>query len=132
MTLIGVLLYHSANQIGYNHVYSLWVLERIAFFLVFILLYFVHQVAPHNTFYSQLAEHVNQVGIDCTVNRWDEPLAMGMVDPHGSLSCFARASDVEAPSATCLDPSRFTNFLVILIFVRVMSEKGWLAAYNFL
>ncbi|XXG64086.1 hypothetical protein AAC387_Pa05g2134 [Persea americana] len=69
------------------------------------------QVAPHNTFYSQLAEHVNQVGIDCTVNRWDEPLAMGMVDPHGSLSCFARASDVEAPSATCLDPSRFTNFL---------------------
>ncbi|XXG64085.1 hypothetical protein AAC387_Pa05g2134 [Persea americana] len=70
------------------------------------------QVAPHNTFYSQLAEHVNQVGIDCTVNRWDEPLAMGMVDPHGSLSCFARASDVEAPSATCLDPSRFTNFLI--------------------
>ncbi|KAJ4969925.1 hypothetical protein NE237_003024 [Protea cynaroides] len=70
------------------------------------------QVAPYNTFYSQLEEHMNQVGVDATINRWSEPLVLGMVDPHDSLSHPAGVSDVQAESATCLDPGQFTNFLI--------------------
>ncbi|XP_043692228.1 TBCC domain-containing protein 1-like [Telopea speciosissima] len=70
------------------------------------------QVAPYNTFYPQLEEHMNQVGVDATINRWNEPLVLGMVDPHDSLSHPAGVSDVQAESATCLDPDQFTNFLI--------------------
>ncbi|KAF8403875.1 hypothetical protein HHK36_011981 [Tetracentron sinense] len=70
------------------------------------------QVAPYNTFYSQLEDHMTQVGIEATINRWNEPLALGVVDPHDSLSHPAGVSDVQAESATCLDPDQFTNFLI--------------------
>ncbi|KAK7259492.1 hypothetical protein RIF29_25100 [Crotalaria pallida] len=70
------------------------------------------QVAPYNTFYSQLEEHMNEVGILPTVNHWDEPLALGMVDHHDSLSHPAGVSDVQAESATRVDPDQFTNFLI--------------------
>ncbi|XP_064992099.1 uncharacterized protein LOC135628978 isoform X1 [Musa acuminata AAA Group] len=70
------------------------------------------QVAPFNTFYSQLEEHLAQVGVDSSVNRWDEPLVLGMVDPHDSLSHPAGISDVQAESATCVDPDQFTSFLI--------------------
>ncbi|KAK9125460.1 hypothetical protein Scep_014306 [Stephania cephalantha] len=70
------------------------------------------QVAPYNTFYSQLEEHMTQVGIDASINRWNEPLALGMVDPHDSLSHPAGVSDSQAESAACLDPDQFTNFLI--------------------
>ncbi|XP_010913921.1 uncharacterized protein [Elaeis guineensis] len=70
------------------------------------------QVAPFNTYYSQLEEHIAQVGVDLTVNKWDEPLVLGMVDPHDSLSHPAGVSDVQAGSATCLDPGQFTIFLI--------------------
>ncbi|KAL2464711.1 Tubulin binding cofactor C domain-containing protein [Forsythia ovata] len=70
------------------------------------------QVAPYNTFYSQLEEHMNQVGIDPSINRWDEPVALGVVDPHDSLSHPAGVSDVQAESATRLDPDQYTNFLI--------------------
>lgn len=70
------------------------------------------QVAPYNTFYSQLEEHMSEVGIEATINRWDEPLSLGLVDPHDSLSHPAGVSDVQAESATLLDPDQFTNFLI--------------------
>ncbi|XP_019419597.1 PREDICTED: TBCC domain-containing protein 1-like isoform X1 [Lupinus angustifolius] len=70
------------------------------------------QVAPYNTFYSQLEAHMNEVGILPTVNRWDEPLALGMVDHHDSLSHPAGVSDAQAESATQVDPDQFTNFLI--------------------
>ncbi|KAL2501677.1 Tubulin binding cofactor C domain-containing protein [Forsythia ovata] len=70
------------------------------------------QVAPYNTFYSQLEDHMNQVGVDPSINRWDEPVALGMVDSHDSLSHPAGASDVQAESATCLDPDQYTEFLI--------------------
>eukprot|EP00262_Sarcandra_glabra_P013345 TRINITY_DN3673_c1_g1_i1.p1 TRINITY_DN3673_c1_g1~~TRINITY_DN3673_c1_g1_i1.p1 ORF type:complete len:579 (+),score=78.99 TRINITY_DN3673_c1_g1_i1:157-1893(+) len=70
------------------------------------------QVAPYNTFYSQLEEHMSQVGVDASVNKWNEPLVLGMVDPHDSLSHPAGVSDVQAESASCLDPDQFTNFLI--------------------
>ncbi|XP_057468011.1 LOW QUALITY PROTEIN: uncharacterized protein LOC130757270 [Actinidia eriantha] len=70
------------------------------------------QVAPYNTFYSQLEEHMNQVGIQATINRWDDPVALGVVDPHDSLSHPAGVSDVQSESATRLDPDQFTNFLI--------------------
>ncbi|GLT37168.1 hypothetical protein SLA2020_115020 [Shorea laevis] len=70
------------------------------------------QVAPYNTFYSQLEEHMAEVGIETSINRWDEPLALGMVDPHDSLSHPAGVSDAQAESATHLDPDQFTNFLI--------------------
>lgn len=55
---------------------------------------------------------MTEVGIDATVNRWDEPVALGMVDPHDSLSHPAGVSDAQAESATRLDSDQFTNFLV--------------------
>ncbi|XP_019421404.1 PREDICTED: TBCC domain-containing protein 1-like isoform X2 [Lupinus angustifolius] len=72
----------------------------------------VGKVAPYNTFYSQLEEHMNEVGILPTVNRWDEPLALGMVDHHDSLSHPAGVSDVQAETATRVDPDQFTNFVI--------------------
>ncbi|XVE96066.1 hypothetical protein REPUB_Repub02eG0189500 [Reevesia pubescens] len=70
------------------------------------------QVAPYNTYYSQLEEHMSEVGIEATINRWDEPLALGMIDPHDSLSHPAGVSDAQAESATRLDSDQFTNFLI--------------------
>ncbi|KAL0453007.1 UNVERIFIED_CONTAM: hypothetical protein Slati_1278800 [Sesamum latifolium] len=69
------------------------------------------QVAPFNTFYSQLEEHMNQVGVDPNINRWDEPVALGF-DPHDSLSHPAGVSDVQTESATRLDPDQYTNFVI--------------------
>ncbi|XP_074269073.1 uncharacterized protein LOC141592349 [Silene latifolia] len=70
------------------------------------------QVAPYNTFYPELDEHMNQVGIEPTINKWNEPLPLGAVDPHDSLSHPAGVSDVQAETATLLDPDQFTNFLI--------------------
>nr|KAJ0206985.1 hypothetical protein LSAT_V11C500288550 [Lactuca sativa] len=70
------------------------------------------QVAPYNTFYPQLEEHMKEVGIEATPNRWGEPVALGLIDPHDSLSHPAGGSDCQAESATHLDPDQFTNFLI--------------------
>ncbi|PKA51332.1 hypothetical protein AXF42_Ash002695 [Apostasia shenzhenica] len=70
------------------------------------------QVAPYNTFYAQLEDHMSKVRLDATINRWNEPRVLGMVDPHDSLSHPAGISDVPSESATCLDPDQFTNFLI--------------------
>ncbi len=68
-----------------------------------------------------------QVGVDPSVNKWDQPFVLGVVDPHDSLSHPAGVSDVKAESATCLDPDLFTNFLVcencILGFISVSKCK---------
>ncbi|GJU79678.1 TBCC domain-containing protein 1 [Tanacetum coccineum] len=70
------------------------------------------QVAPYNTFYPQLEEHMKQVGIEASPNRWDEPIALGLVDPHDSISHPAGVSDCQTESATHLEPDQFTNFLI--------------------
>ncbi|KAH6772103.1 Tubulin binding cofactor C domain-containing protein [Perilla frutescens var. hirtella] len=70
------------------------------------------QVAPYNTFYSQLEEHINEVGVDPKINRWDESIALGVVDPHDSLSHPAGVSDVQAESATRVDPDQFTDLVI--------------------
>ncbi|XP_004497930.1 uncharacterized protein [Cicer arietinum] len=70
------------------------------------------QVAPYNTCYPQLTEHMSEVGILPTVNRWNETLALGMLDPHDSLSHPAGVSDAQAESATCVDPDQLTNFVI--------------------
>lgn len=57
-----------------------------------------------------------EVGIEATINKWDEPLALGAVDPHDSLSHPAGVSDVQAESASHLDPDQFTNFLVYFTY----------------
>lgn len=57
-----------------------------------------------------------KVGIDTTINRWDDPLALGVIDPHDSLSHPAGVSDVQAESATSMDPDQFTNFLVCFTY----------------
>ncbi|CAH2058401.1 unnamed protein product, partial [Thlaspi arvense] len=69
------------------------------------------QVAPYNTFYSHLEEHMTEVGIVPTVNKWNESLALGAVDPHDSLSHPTGASEKQSDSASCVDPDQFTNFL---------------------
>ncbi|KAL8036875.1 hypothetical protein ABFX02_11G005000 [Erythranthe guttata] len=70
------------------------------------------QVAPFNTYYSQLEEHMSQVGVDPNINRWDEPVTLGLLDPHDSLSHPAGVSDVQAESASRVDPDQFTNFVI--------------------
>ncbi|KAK4799882.1 hypothetical protein SAY86_025247 [Trapa natans] len=70
------------------------------------------QVAPYNTFYSQLEEHLAEVGIEANINQWDKPITLGVVDPHDSLSHPAGVSDAQAESATSLDPDLFTSFLI--------------------
>ncbi|XP_071721703.1 uncharacterized protein [Rutidosis leptorrhynchoides] len=70
------------------------------------------QVAPFNTYYSKLEDNLAEVGIDSTINRWNEPLALAAVDLHDSISHPAGVSDVQAESAARLDPDQFTNFLI--------------------
>lgn len=70
------------------------------------------QVAPFNTCYPQLQDHLMQVGVDPSINKWDQPFVLGVIDPHDSLSHPAGVSDVKAESASCLDPDLFTNFLI--------------------
>ncbi|KAH9614372.1 hypothetical protein KSS87_016010 [Heliosperma pusillum] len=70
------------------------------------------QVAPYNTFYPELEEHMNQVGIEPTTNKWSEPLPLGVIDPHDSLSHPAGVSDVQAETAVLVNPDQFTNFLI--------------------
>ncbi|KAL8142914.1 hypothetical protein V2J09_015946 [Rumex salicifolius] len=70
------------------------------------------QVAPYNTFYPQLEEHMAEAGVVASVNRWDEALALGLVDPHDSFSHPAGISDVQAETASHIDPDTFTNFLI--------------------
>ncbi|KAE8713162.1 TBCC domain-containing protein 1-like [Hibiscus syriacus] len=70
------------------------------------------QVAPYNTYYSQLEEHMADVGILSTINKWDEALPIGAVDPHDSLSHPAGVSDAQTESTTRLDPDQFTSFLI--------------------
>ncbi|CDY47657.1 BnaC04g23940D [Brassica napus] len=70
------------------------------------------QVAPYNTYYSHLGEHMSEVGLESTINKWDKPLALGAVDPHDSLSHPAGVSDAQAESAACVDPDQFVNFLI--------------------
>lgn len=53
-----------------------------------------------------------EAGIEATINRWDEPLALAAVDPHDSLSHPAGVSDAQAESATHVDPDQFIDFLV--------------------
>ncbi|KAG6413625.1 hypothetical protein SASPL_126339 [Salvia splendens] len=79
------------------------------------------QVAPYNTFYSQLGEHLNQVGIDPNINRWDESIALGAVDPHDSLSHPAGVSDAQAESATRVDPDQFTDLVVRPYLTKVLT-----------
>lgn len=66
---------------------------------------------------------MSEVGVEAALNRWDEPLALGVVDPHDSLSHPAGVSDVQTETATCLDPDQFTNFLVGLQFF--LGEMLW-------
>ncbi|KAM0942925.1 putative TBCC domain-containing protein [Dioscorea sansibarensis] len=74
------------------------------------------QVAPYNAFYSHLEAHMAQVGVDATVNRWDEPLVHGLVDSNDAVSHPAGGSDVKAESTTQLDPELFTSFLIPNLF----------------
>ncbi|CAK9159328.1 unnamed protein product [Ilex paraguariensis] len=55
---------------------------------------------------------MSQVGVEPSLNRWDEPVALGVVDPHDSLSHPAGVSDVQTESATRIDPDQFTIFLI--------------------
>lgn len=70
------------------------------------------QVAPFNTYYPQLEEHLAYAGVDADINKWDDPVVLGVVDPHDSLSHPAGVSDVQAESAAYLDPEQFTNFCI--------------------
>ncbi|OAY76993.1 TBCC domain-containing protein 1, partial [Ananas comosus] len=86
------------------------------------------QVAPFNTYYAQLGEHMAQVGVDPTINKWDQPFVLGAVDPHDSLSHPAGVSDAQAESATSLDPDLFTNFVIPSWFGAESSSE--LTKYN--
>lgn len=55
---------------------------------------------------------MKEVGIEAAPNRWGEPVALGLIDPHDSLSHPAGVSDCQAETASHLDPDQFTNFLV--------------------
>jgi TBCC domain-containing protein 1 len=56
---------------------------------------------------------MKQVGIDPSVNKWDQPFVLVAVNPRDSLSHPAAVSDVNAESTTCLDPDLFTNLSVL-------------------
>jgi TBCC domain-containing protein 1 len=64
-----------------------------------------------------------QVGVDANINKWDQPFVLGVVDPHDSLSHPAGVSDVQAESATRLDPDLFTNFLVWKLQVVLLDNR---------
>jgi hypothetical protein len=89
------------------------------------------QIAPFNTYYPRLGEHMTQVGVDPSTNKWDQPFVLGVVDPHDSLSHPAGVSDVQAESAICVDPDLFTNFLVCQVYCELNSGLVWLSTIFF-
>ncbi|KAI7997381.1 TBCC domain-containing protein 1 [Camellia lanceoleosa] len=44
---------------------------------------------PYNTFYSQLETHMDQVGIEATINRWDDPVIPNWFEGESSGSTKA-------------------------------------------
>lgn len=67
---------------------------------------------------------MKEVGIESSCNSWDEPIALGLVDRHDSMSHPAGVSDCQTESATCLKTDKFTNFLVceclfVLIYIYI-------------
>lgn len=62
---------------------------------------------------------MTEVGIEPTINKWNESLALGAVDPHDSLSHPTGASDKQSEPASCVDPDQFTTFLVRFPFLLV-------------
>lgn len=107
------MMFLSTKTLFLNDVESIQI--YIHWFIEFALL--LLQVAPFNTYYAQLGEHMAQVGVDPTINKWDQPFVLGAVDPHDSLSHPAGVSDAQAESATSLDPDLFTNFVVRHILI---------------
>lgn len=55
---------------------------------------------------------MNQVGIDPNINKWNDLVALGVIDPHDSLSHPAGGSDTQAETASCLDSDHYTDFVV--------------------
>ena len=74
---------------------------------------------------------MTEVGIEATINRWDEPLALGMIDPHSSLSHPAGVSDAQAESAAHLDPDQFTNFLVCFCVFHSFALGSFIPFFSF-
>ncbi|WMV19546.1 hypothetical protein MTR67_012931 [Solanum verrucosum] len=54
--------------------------------------------------------------MELVINKWDEPMALGVVDPHDSLSHPACVSDVQTEFASHVDPDQFINFLYCFHF----------------
>ncbi|KAG6399523.1 hypothetical protein SASPL_141004 [Salvia splendens] len=91
-----------------ENVYSSWgLISNLSFLVTIINCRWLHII-----FYSQLGKHVNLVGVDPNINRWDESITLGAVDPHDSLSHPAGVSDAQAESATRLDPDQFIDLVI--------------------
>lgn len=82
-------------------------------------------MAPYNTFYSQLNEHINQISLNVNINRWNEPLVLGMTDLH-DVSHSAGIDDVEAETPTCIDPQLFAKFVVCADFLHSLKHSSFL------
>lgn len=79
-------------------------------------------MAPYNTFYPQLEEHLAEAGVEVSINRWNEPLLLGLLDPQDSLSHPPGMSDAKTESATPLAPDQFATFLVCCRHVLFLLE----------
>ncbi|CAL5350629.1 unnamed protein product [Camellia sinensis] len=76
-------------------------------------------VAPYNTFYSQLEAHMDQVGVEATINRWDDLVALGVVDPHDSSEATHEAFGKKDDLALCAKQLLKQNYK----YATVRSEK---------
>jgi TBCC domain-containing protein 1 len=73
--------------------------------------------------------------VDPSVNKWDQPFVLGVVDPHDSLSHPAGVSDVQAESVTCLDPDLtfwYVSYILCPEILQVATIKNILCSVKFL
>lgn len=59
-------------------------------------------LAPYNTFYPKLEDHMRKMVIPASINMWDQPIIAGGHDHHG---------DNSSPSWFLLPPAEFLQFI---------------------
>eukprot|EP00270_Netrium_digitus_P000515 TRINITY_DN10572_c0_g2_i1.p1 TRINITY_DN10572_c0_g2~~TRINITY_DN10572_c0_g2_i1.p1 ORF type:complete len:592 (+),score=129.10 TRINITY_DN10572_c0_g2_i1:85-1860(+) len=69
------------------------------------------QVAPYNTFYPRLELHMARVGVDPSVNKWDDLLLLYPAEHHESLHS-PREGPHHSSAVYLMQPERFVPFVV--------------------
>eukprot|EP00898_Chlorokybus_atmophyticus_P006070 jgi/Chlat1/6464/Chrsp45S05975 len=70
------------------------------------------EVAPYNTFYPQLGQHLVDVGLDPSVNNWDRPVGLVRAPQENDMDEGETVDGVSKRELSLLSPEKFLPFVV--------------------